>query len=99
MEIVKEEKETPSFANLEAVKKPKKTVYDPNKQYTWKPDAEFTLNGESFGAILNLCRSILSTREAQTVLLADRANEYIEELFKVSVENGTCIEATPNVQK
>ena len=96
MEIVKEEKT--KGTGLPSI--PKKTVYDPNKQYTWKPDAEFTLNGESFGAILNLCRSILSTREAQTVLLADRANDFIEELFKTSVENGICIETNsgPNGQ-
>ena len=87
MEIVKENKRDV------LQKADKKAIYDPNKQYTWQPDAVFTLNGEAFGALLNLCRGILSTREAQTILLADRANDHIEELFKKSVENGIAVEA------
>jgi len=83
----------------ETVKKPAKAVYDPNKQYTWDPAAVFTLNGHEFGAVLNTVRAILATPDAQVVLWADKANDYIEDIFKRSVENGVAYEMNTNAKK
>lgn len=60
--------------------------YDPSKKYTWTPNDAFVLSGDEFGVILNSLRSILGTAEAQKILLADRANSVIENVFSRAVE-------------
>lgn len=68
-------------------------VFDPNKPYTWGPDATFTLNGGQFGMILNALRATLSTPEAQKFFLAMTANDIIENLLKDAVEKGVAKES------
>jgi hypothetical protein len=71
--------------------------YDPNKKYTWTPQDEFTLSGAEFGLLLNSFRAILSTEQAQQVLLANRANEVVEAILARAVENDVVKEAqTPS---
>ena len=65
-----------------------KKTYDPKKQYKWELDDEFKLNGNEFGLLLNTFRAILKKPEAQEVLLANQANNVIEEVLKRSVEDG-----------
>ena len=60
--------------------------YDPSKKYTWTPNDAFVLSGDEFGVILNSLRAILGTAEAQKILLADRANSVIENVFSRAVE-------------
>lgn len=60
--------------------------YDPSKKYTWTPNDAFVLSGDEFGVILNSLRAILGTAEAQRILLADRANDVIENVFSRAVE-------------
>lgn len=67
--------------------------YDPNKTYKWTPDDTFTLSGGEFGKILNAFRAILSTQEAQKILLAEKANNIMEDLLKRAVEEGIAVEA------
>jgi hypothetical protein len=72
-------------------------TYDPNKKYTWTPQDEFTLSGAEFGLLLNSFRAILSTEQAQQVLLANRANEVVEAILARAVENDVVKEAqTPS---
>jgi len=67
-------------------------VYDPSKRYTWGPDSQFTINGNEFGLILNTIRAVISTPEAQKVILAQQANEIIEKMVARAVENGVAVE-------
>lgn len=81
MEIVQEESQevqTPTF--------------DPNKKYTWAIDSEFTLSGNDFGILLNSLRAILSTEEAQRILLADKASQIMEATLAEAVQNGSVVE-------
>ena len=66
--------------------------YDPNKRWTWKPTDKFEMNGEQFGLILNSYRAVLSTPEAQRILLIQRANDAIEEIMAKAVEDDVVIE-------
>jgi hypothetical protein len=70
-----------------------KSVYNPNKKYSWTPEDTFTLNGGEFGLILNAFRSVLSTPEAGRILLIDKANEAVEKAMAVAVERGIVKEA------
>ena len=67
--------------------------YDPNKKYTWNTDDIFVINGAEFGVILNSLRSQLATEEAARILLANRANNTIEQVLARSVESGVIKEA------
>lgn len=79
MEIVKDQQEGPS--------------YDPNKKYKWTPEDPFTFSGNEFGVLLNALRAILSTPDAQRVLLADKANDIVENALARAVESGVVKEA------
>ncbi len=81
MEIVKDE---PS-----AVVAPE---FDPRKKYTWSSDTTFTLSGNQFGLILNTMRAIISTREAQTILMASEASDILDGIMAESVANGVVVE-------
>jgi hypothetical protein len=67
--------------------------YDPNKKYTWTPDDSFIVSGAEFGILLNSLRAILSTQDAQRILLADKANNIIENALARAVEAGVVKEA------
>lgn len=67
-------------------------TYDPNKVYQWKSDDVFEISGREFDLILNTLRAVLSTEQAQQVLLAARANEALEKIIAKSVEEGKLIE-------
>jgi hypothetical protein len=67
-------------------------TFDPNKKYTWAIDSEFTLSGNDFGILLNSLRAILSTEEAQRILLADKASQIMEATLAQAVENGSVVE-------
>jgi hypothetical protein len=67
--------------------------FDPNKNYSWQVDSQFTLTGAEFGVILNALRAILGTQEAQALFLAQEAHNKFEEAFARSVEAGIAVEA------
>jgi len=67
--------------------------YDPNKKYTWSTDDIFVINGSEFGVILNSLRAQLATEEAARILLANRANNIVEQVLARSVEAGVIKEA------
>lgn len=93
MEIVKDEvTEAPKNLGEKIVGTP----YDPTKQYVWTNEHVFALSGSEFGLILNAMRTTLGTREAQAILLADRANNVIEEVLKAAVERGDVKEKSAN---
>lgn len=62
--------------------------YDPSKKYRWEPSTVFPLSGEEFGVILNSLRAILNSPEAQRILLANKANEAIENALAKAVQVG-----------
>ena len=66
--------------------------YNPNNQYSWKPDEEFIITGREFGLILNTIRSILSTEQAQQILLAARTADVLEKMMAEYVESGKVVE-------
>ena len=61
-------------------------TYDPSKKYTWSPEDKFEFSGAEFGLILNTFRKILSTPEAEVILLANQANMIIEKKISEAVE-------------
>ena len=67
-------------------------TFDPNKKYTWAIDSQFTLSGNDFGILLNSLRAILSTEEAQRILLADKASQIMEATLAQAVESGAVVE-------
>lgn len=67
-------------------------TFDPNKKYTWSQDTEFVLSGGEFGFLLNSLRAIISTPEAQTILLANKAADVIEKTLANSVRKGLVVE-------
>lgn len=62
-------------------------VYDPNKKWTWKPEDKFEMTGAQFGEILNAFRAILSTPEAQRILMVQQANYAVEDIIAKAVED------------
>lgn len=75
-------------------------TYDSNKHYSWKSDEEFIITGQEFGLILNTLRAILSTEQAQQILLTARANDVLEKLMANNVEKGKIIEKEqPKMEK
>jgi len=76
--------------NFEEVKETPK--FDPTKKYAWSPETTFTISGNDFGLLLNTLRSITSTKEAQTILLAHEAGDVLEKTLANGVETGKIIE-------
>ena len=73
--------------------------YDSAKYYSWNPEETFSISGKEFGLILNTVRAILSTEQAQQILLAAKAHEIIEKLMEENLKNGKIIESTPKTQQ
>ena len=71
---------------------PQGPKFDPKKKYTWSPETVFTINGHEFGLLLNTLRSITSTKEAQTILLAHEAGDVLEKTLAHGVETGKIVE-------
>jgi hypothetical protein len=69
-----------------------KPVFDPRKKYTWAKEDQFVLSGAEFGVVLNGLRSLLSTKEAQNILMADESSKIMEKLLANSVESGVAKE-------
>ena len=69
-----------------------KPKFDPKKKYTWPTEAQFVLGGNEFGLLLNALRAIVSTKEAQTILLANQAGDALENILATAVENGIVVE-------
>lgn len=69
--------------------------YQPQKQYTWDPEAKFELTGGQFGLWLNTIRSIVASPEAVRVQQAMQCNEVIEGLMAQGVAKGVIIEGPP----
>lgn len=65
-----------------------KKHYDPSKTYIWDPNTMFTIRGAEFGLILNSLRNIITTPEAQRILIASKAHNALEESLKAAVEAG-----------
>jgi hypothetical protein len=78
MEIVKDE--------------PTQVTFDPSKKYTWSNDTKFTLSGNEFGVLLNTVRALLSTREAQVVLMASQASDALDMIMADQVAKGNVVE-------
>ena len=72
--------------------KPQGPKFDPTKKYAWSPDTTFTISGNDFGLLLNTLRSITSTKEAQTILLAHEAGDVLEKTLANGVESGIIVE-------
>lgn len=68
-------------------------TYNPQGRYTWSPEDKFTLTGAQFGLILNALRAVVNTEEASKIILADKANDAIEEIMAKAVEEGIIKEA------
>tara|TARA_B110000503_G_C7101557_1_gene394014 strand:+ start:238 stop:489 length:252 start_codon:yes stop_codon:yes gene_type:complete len=68
--------------------------FDPNKKYTWSQDELFTLTGGQFGLLLNSLRAVVSTKEAQTIILASKAADLMEDVLSQNVEKGVVKEIT-----
>jgi hypothetical protein len=84
--------------NFEDVVKqePQGPKFDPSKKYTWSPETNFTITGHEFGLLLNTLRSITSTKEAQTIILAHEAGDVLEKTLAHGVETGIIIELPEN---
>jgi hypothetical protein len=84
--------------NFEDVVKqaPQGPKFDPTKKYTWSPETNFTISGHEFGLLLNTLRSITSTKEAQTIILAHEAGNALEKTLASGVESGIIVEIPEN---
>lgn len=68
--------------------------YIPGKEYTWDPDATFTLSGKEFGLWLNSTQSKLNTKEAFEVRMALESHNVIERLMIQGVASGVIREVS-----
>lgn len=73
--------------------------YDPGKKYRWEPGSKFNLSGEEFGVILNSLRTILTSPEAQRILLAERASQMVDNVLARAVASGVVQEDNSIPQK
>jgi len=73
--------------------------YDPNKKYRWSEDDLFVVSGGEFGVLLNALRAVLNTPESQRILLADKANQIVEQALARAVENGVVKEVPEEENK
>jgi hypothetical protein len=78
--------------------KDEKPVYDPAKKYTWTLQDQFTLSGDQFGIMLNAFRAILSTPEANQILMAKAGNDVVETLIAKAVAEGVVKEIVEPVK-
>lgn len=62
--------------------------YDPTKRYTWSPEEKIEISGQEFAAMLNAIRSVLNLPEASAIILADRANNLIDNVMIRNIEEG-----------
>lgn len=62
--------------------------YDPNIKYSWDNNTKFELSGKEFGQILNTFRTVLSSPEAQMILMLNNANHTAEDILQRNVESG-----------
>ena len=67
-------------------------TFDPNKSYKWAPTDTFEVSGADFALILNTIRAILSTEDAQKIILANEANKVAEAILGKGVEAGFVVE-------
>ena len=80
----------------EILQEPQTPKFDPNKKYTWGTDVKFVLDGGDFGMILNAMRAVINTKEAQTILLAKKAGDALEDVLVAAVEAGVVVEVPEN---
>lgn len=73
--------------------------YDPTKKYVWSPDEKIEMNGFEFAAMVNTVRSILNRPEAQSIILANKANQIIDRIMEENVESGKIKEADQVISK
>jgi len=78
--------------------KENKPKFDPNKGYQWEPEDTFIISGEEYSVILGTLRSILGTKEANTIFLAQRASEALQRALVTSVENGIAKEMKEDIK-
>lgn len=71
-------------------------TYDPTKRYRWPKNAQFSFTGQEFGIVLNSLRQVLTTPEAQAILLAERASSLVENALAKAVESGLAYEEPEN---
>lgn len=71
---------------------PTQVTFDPSKKYTWSSDTTFTLSGNEFGVLLNTIRAVLSTREAQIVMMAAQASDSLDAIMADQVAKGNIVE-------
>ena len=67
-------------------------TFDPNKSYKWAPTDTFEVSGHDFALILNTIRAIVSTEDAQKIILANEANKVVETILGKGVEAGFVVE-------
>ena len=70
--------------------------FDPTKKYRWAQDAQFVLNGNEFGQLLNALRVVTSTKEAQAIIIAKDAADALENVLANAVETGLVVEHVEN---
>ena len=63
-------------------------AFDPNKSYKWQPTDTFEISGHDFALILNSIRAILSTEEAQKIILVNEADKVVQNILGKGVEAG-----------
>lgn len=86
-----EEKLTEHF-DKKTSKNESKAKFNPDKNYRWEPGSQFLLSGDEFGLIINSLRGLISTPEAQRILLAQRACMAMDNSLARAVEIGVATE-------
>lgn len=77
----------------------KSIKYNPDKGYKWEPGDTFLISGQAYSTILALTRSILETKEARTIFLAQGVSEVLQEALINSVEKGIAQEIKEDDKK
>lgn len=69
-----------------------KPVFDPTKNYTWKLEDKFEVDGKQFMIMLGAVRAILETEEAARIQLALQASLTLQNVLEKAVIEGIAVE-------
>lgn len=78
----------------------KKPLFDPTKNYTWKPEDEFVIDGKTLQQVYNTLLAKTQDKEWIQVVNEFESFKALQEVFVRGVEQGVIVEApTQNENK
>ena len=68
--------------------------YDPSKEYHWKEEDKFSMEGNQFGLILNVFRQFIAKPESQELMRMIKAEAEMTKILSDNVKSGVVTEVS-----